>query len=100
MNGNVSLHDRCGITAYNSMPANLTWYQASGTTFTSHNTCVFRASMYGPNAIFVAADAMDFMGRMIFNNITTHDGAEFYVDETLSGGSGSGTGLSSISSVR
>jgi Flp pilus assembly protein TadG len=83
MDGNFTLGDRCTVTAYNSIPTNLTIYQNSGYTFTMHDNCRLVAQLVGPSADFIVHDRCEIDGALFFDTLTFHDNCELYLDESL-----------------
>lgn len=96
MNGNVSIQDRCFLIPYNYRAGNLTWYQASGTSFTCNNSFGTGAQFIAPGANFTAHDDLYFAGTMLFKNIVVNADAQMFVDETLSTSSGTSSSIMSV----
>ena len=68
----------------------------AGKTFTVHNQFSMGGVFVAPNASFTANDDLYFGGSMIFKNITLHDRAQMFNDETLSGSTGFSSNIASM----
>ncbi len=96
MNGNVTMNDRSKILTGAWKPSTLTWYQADSTTITVGNDCILAGQFVGSRANLVANDRLYFCGSMVFKNVTLHDAAQLYWDETLSDSSRISTSVESV----
>src|SRR5205823_3936716 len=83
LNGNGTVNSDNTITAYASRPSNLMIYVAPSKTFTTHDRDTLICRMQGPSASLNVHDDNVLMGSWIFNNITLHDRASMYYDESL-----------------
>jgi hypothetical protein len=96
LNGNATLNDYDSIYAYNSIPANLTVYQATGKSFTCHDHDNLIMCYQGGGASFTAHDDFFFAGSLVAQTLTFHDRCDVYYDESL----GPGTSTTVISLVK
>jgi hypothetical protein len=89
VNGNVDLN--AGLTASNSIPANLRVYQLGSGTFgdSGSNGMDITADIWAPSVTFSAKNNFVFRGRAFFGSISAvKNNAEMYYDEAFGPASG------------
>jgi hypothetical protein len=93
MNGNVTVQDGSAIVAYQSIPANLVLYHASGKSFSAGSSDTFVGVYNGPSATVTFVNNALIEGSIMAQSITVKNNCDLYYDEALGTGSGSiGTG--------
>jgi len=96
LNGNATIGDADSIYAYNSIPSNLMFYQATGKTFTCHDRDNLIMCYQGPGATWTSHDDLYFCGSLVAGSLTFHDRCDVFYDEAL----GPGTSVTVISLVK
>jgi len=79
------------MTAYNSLPKNLTVYQPAGKTLTLQNYGDLTMRYYGPSANITLHDNCNFRGSLQCDTMIVHDSCNFWYDEQIGSASSMAT---------